>query len=97
MLLNDFEEEDIACEVMKMSHSRKPMRWSEVGDLVIETIKKRGDTPKGRAFVASSKKGIEAVEKGHLDSKFRHRFCGRTGAKDFKAEDLGHSRAKAAN
>ena len=71
MLLKDFEEEDIACEVMKMAHSRKPLRWSEVGDLVIATIKKRGEaTPRGRAFVASSTKGMEAVEKGRLDQKF---------------------------
>ena len=97
MLLKDFEEEDIACEVMLKAHSKKPLRWSEVGDLVLATIQKRGETPKGRAFVASSVTGQMAMEKGHVDQKWRHRFCGRTGAKDFKAEDLTHSRARAAN
>jgi hypothetical protein len=97
MLLKDYEEEDIACEVMAKAHSKKPLRWSEVGDLVLATIKKRSSTPKGRAFVGSNASAMQAVEKGHLDSKFRYRLCGRTGMKDFKAEDLGHSRARAAN
>jgi hypothetical protein len=35
--------------------------------------------------------------KGRASWKWRSAFCGRTGVKDFNAEDLGHSRARASN
>ena len=82
---------------MKQAHAKKPLRWSEVDDLVLATIKQRAATPAGRAFVSSNDSGQRAVARGALDSKFRYRLCGRTGIKSFKAEDLGHSRSRAAN
>ena len=82
---------------MKQAHAKKPLRWSEVDDLVLATIKQRAATPAGRAFVSSNESGQRAVARGALDPKFRYRLCGRTGIKSFKAEDLGHSRSRAAN
>jgi hypothetical protein len=97
MLLTEQEEHDIACEVMKQSHAKKPLKWVEIGDMVLETIVKRGETPAGRSRTATNDNAVKAVEAGKVGAMFRHRMCGRTGMKDFKAENLGHSRARAAN
>jgi hypothetical protein len=66
-------------------------------ELVAEVIVNRANGPGGRVYTRPSRQGVIAARKGRAGFKWRHAFAGRAGLKDFAAEDLGQSRARACN
>ena len=66
-------------------------------EVVAETITNRSNGPVGRTFTRPTAQGKQAAANGRAGFKWRHAFTGRMGMKDFAAEDLGQSRARACN
>ena len=95
--LTDAEELDVSIEMNKAAHARQPLTWAAVGELVAETISNRPNGPDGRVFTKPAKQGKQCARKGKCGFRWRHSFAGRTDMKDFEAEDLGQSRARACN
>jgi hypothetical protein len=95
--LTDAEEHDIAVEMVKSAHERNPRTWRSMEEVVAETITNRSNGPVGRTFTRPTAQGKQAAANGRAGFKWRHAFTGRMGMKDFAAEDLGQSRARACN
>ena len=95
--LTDAEEHDVAVQMVKAAHERNPRTWKSVEEVVAETISNRPNGPVGRAFTRPTAQGKLAAKNGRAGFKWRHSFIGRVGMKDFAAEDLGQSRARACN
>jgi hypothetical protein len=95
--LTDAEELDVSIEMVRAAHDRNPRTWASMEEVVAETIANRANGPEGRAITATSRQGAIAARKGRAGFKWRHGFAGRNGLKDFAAEDLGQSRARACN
>ena len=95
--LTDAEEHDVSIEMVRAAHDRNPRTWRSMEEVVAETIATRANGPDGREFTQASRQGAIAARKGRAGFKWRHGFAGRNGLKDFAAEDLGQSRARACN
>ena len=95
--LTDAEELDVSIEMVRASHDRNPRTWRSIEEVVAETIANRPNGPGGRAYTMPSRQGAMVARSGRAGYKWRHAFAGRTGLKDFAAEDLGQSRARACN
>jgi hypothetical protein len=95
--LTDAEELDVAIEMVRAAHDRNPRTWRAMEEVVAETISNRSNGPGGRVFVRPGRQGGICARKGRAGFKWRHAFAGRVGMKDFAAEDLGQSRARACN
>ena len=100
--LTDAEEHDVSVVMVKAAHERNPSTWRSMEEAVAETITNRANGPEGRAFTQPSKQRAVCARKGGAGFKWRHSFIRRVGElgvgmKDFAAEDLGQSRARACN
>jgi hypothetical protein len=95
--LTDAEELDVSIEMVKAAHERNPRTWRSVEEVVADTIRERTNGPCGRSFTKPTRQGASCARKGRAGFRWRHAFAGRVGMKDFLAEDLGQSRARACN
>ena len=97
MLMTAEEEADLANAIVKRAHEKRPMTWTTIGEAVIAAVDNRKSGPVGRKHVKSGRIAARAINNGTVHAAWRHAFCGRNGIKNFKPEDIGHSRAKSCN
>jgi hypothetical protein len=91
------EEAGLASTIVKRARDKWPMAWSTIGEAAMQAVDNRWSGPVGRARIKSGPAQLRSIANGKTGPAWKRAFCGRNDIKNFKPEDIGHSRARPCN